>query len=411
MFLLKEDGGKLLKEDGGGILLGAATAPVVLYVFPVPAATLESVLASQRYDPVIRIQIMEGDLSSVIHEVPMAVISGSVSRDRRRTVTAQGVVALVNEDGLYDAVNPSSLIWPGRIVRVERGAVVDGTPTYRPLMTGLLSKPAYRYGESAVSFTVWSRLRLLDRPFPLPLSFAAGTSLATVVRTVCELGGLGTSDALYDLSDNGAALQVPRSFDVTENMLSELSTFCFDHGLDGPYDNGLGHTILRPFTAPTEQDVAWTFAPGQFSILNDLEWSLEERGPVVYNRQDVVGVAPDRYPVYGSWRDLNPSSPTYNPVDGSGPLGDLPAPPYVSADIHTAFVANQVAVALGYERGLADLPIRARAVPIPMLTERDVVRFSSASLDETARLDTISWPLGPGESELTAQGVRPLVAP
>jgi hypothetical protein len=228
---------------------------------------------------------------------------------------------------------------------------------------------------------------------------------------VCALGGLGADSALYDLDYGGAALAVPRTFDVTDNMLHSVTQFCFDNGLDGPYDTGRGVITVRPFSDPSVKDIAWTFQPGEFSLLTDIGWSIEERSPVVFNRQDVIAVAPDRYPITASARDLNPSSPTYNPVDGSGPIGDVPAPPYRTSDVHTEAAAYTVALQLLYEQALADLPINAQAVPVPTLAPRDVVRFSAGDLDQVARIDSITIPLGPGEMAMTCSGVRPLIAP
>lgn len=405
-WLLQETGQLILQENGGGLRLNTIPIPLT---FPTAAQTLESVLRGH-HTPVVRTVFLDGDLVSVTHVVPGNLLGGDVSMDRKREIFRQASVTIENTDETYSPINPSSLVWPGRIVRVERGAVVNGVDVYVALITGLLSKPAVKYGSGAVSFTLWSRLRLLDRQFPELVTFDTGTSLGTLIRDVCELGGLGASDSLYSIDHGGYSLQAPRTFSTSDNMLHALTEYLYDHGLDGPYDSGAGVITVTPFTDPTARDIAWTFAPGQFSVLTDLSWSIEERSPVIYNRQDVIGVAPDRYPVFASARDLNPTSPTYNPVDGSGPLGDIPAPPHISADIHTESVGYAVAFQMLNEQATADLPVNAQAVPIPLLSPRDVVRFAAGDLDITARLDSLNIPLGPGAMTLNAHGVRSLIA-
>jgi hypothetical protein len=301
-FLLLEDGSQLLAETGDRLIIDELAIDLALVL---PG------LSARSNTPIVRVLFLDAPLGEVLEEVSVRTLVGSVSMDRTRDVERQATLTLANQDGRYTPASAESLVWPGRIVRVERGLLIDGIPEYVPLITGVLSAPSQAYAASSVSFTVWSRLRRLDRQFPAPLSFDAGTSVGTVVRTICELAGLGTDDALYDLDDGGTSVPVVRSFDVSDNMLRAVRQYCADQGLDGPYDVGTGVITLRPFRDPSTADVEWEFGPGQYKALLAAQWSLEERTPVVFNRQDVVGVAPDRYPVYGSARDLNPSSPTY----------------------------------------------------------------------------------------------------
>lgn len=366
--------------------------------------TLADTLAKS-HAPLIRVSFMEPDLSSSLHVVPDGIVSGNVNMDRKREIRCQAQITLANEDGIYTPLSAASLLWPGKVVKVERGALVEGLPDYRTLITGLVSKPSTTYGSSTVGFTLWSRLRLMDRQFSVPVTFNAGTSLGDIIREICELGGLGTDDALYDIDYGFRSIGVPRTFAVTDNMLHALIDFCFDNGLDGPYDTGAGVITVRPFAEPSVDDSVWTFEPGQFSLLTDLSWSLEERAPVVFNRQDVIARAPDRYPILETAKVTNPSDPLYWTPDF-----DIRARPYETYDIHDRATAYAVAQRLLSEQALADVPIRAKAIPIPTLTDRDIVHFAAGDLDQTARIDSLTIPLGPGQMDISAHGVRTLFA-
>lgn len=358
--------------------------------------------------PVIRVTFLGSDTSTVLHEVPGRLVSGQVGLERGRLVRGSARVVLVDEDGTYIPTGSAGLVWPYRLVRIESGVRTIGAPLFTSLLTGYLDDPTYRERSSEVTFSVWSRLRLMDRQFAVPLSFPETTRLQALVRTCCELAGLGVDDGLYDLVDGFATLSAERTFDTTENMLSAVYQLCYDHGLDGPYDDGDGKTILRAFQPPGEREPVYTFQPGETSLLTNLDWSLRGAMPV-YNRVVVYGLAPDRYPIVGEWRDLNPLSPTYNPVDGTGPIGDQLAPRYISFDAHSQGQVNAIAERLGNEFALSDRPIRGNAVPIPFLRDRDVVRIIGAAIDTNVWLDQVIHPLGEGAMSFAARDARSLL--
>lgn len=409
----------LAPHDGSATMAGEATLAaegnVILFSPPVVVVplTLAEVLRGN-HTPVVRLAFLS-TLDTELHVVPGKLLAGSVSSDRTRDQRRAASVSLVNESGLYTPIDYTSLVTPFRLVRIERGALVGGAAQYRPLMTGLLDQPVVSDSSGEVRFTVWSRLRLADRQFNQPYSFAPGTRVREVIRTLAEAGGLGTDDDWYQLSDDGATLSAERAYDVADNILRSMVELSFNHGLE-LYDDGMGALILKPLVCrfpdcadkaphPAYVDVAlgitepaWTFDIG----LLERERTLNGRVPI--NRQDVAGVGPDMYPVRASLRDLNPQSPTYNPIDGSGPLGDLPGPPYVSAEIRTQAQANAVAMQLLYERNLADEVGRAEAIPIPFLSAGDVVKFGDAAV----LLDQVSIPLGEGSMSMGWRTTRSL---
>ncbi|MBA2439198.1 MAG: hypothetical protein H0V50_00805 [Thermoleophilaceae bacterium] len=361
----------------------------------VPTATLALVLAGS-HRPVVRLLFM-ADLETVLAEVAGHLVGGSVSMDRTRDQRRSANVALVNDNGLYTPVNFTSLVTPFRLVRLERGAYIGDQPAYVPLMTGLLDEPTTAASSVALSFSVWSRLRLADVQFAQPVNFLGQARVSAVVRAIAALAGLGTDDDWYSLDDGGATLEAPRSFDVSDNMLQAMTGLVFHHGLE-LFDDALGRLVLRPYIEPAKRDPVWDFGDGLLSLSRTL------RGRTPVNRQEVAGVGPDTYPIRASVRDLNPASPTYNPVDGSGPLGDRPGPPYISPEIRTQGQANAVALRLLYEQNLADEQGQANAIPIPLVEAGDVVLIDS----ERVMLDTVTIPLGEGSMSLGWRAARSL---
>lgn len=374
-------------------------------------ATLTELLLSGNYVLAARALVIDADLETVLHEVPLDVLDGSVSIDRTREVPRLGDVRLRDDGtGLYQARSSSSLTWAGRLWRLERGAYVDGVAQYVPLITGPITRPPREVqGQLDVAFQISSRLRLLNANFPSPLVITAGTRASDVVLAVGALGGLGTDPALYVLEDAGRVALADRSFTEDENMLRTLHEWLYSQGLTLT-DDGLGRTVLYPFVDPSATPAQWTF-----DATSDQLTTYVERAPQApeqfYNRANVVGVAPDRYPVEAEARDLNPLSPTYNPPDGSGPLGDRPRPRYVSADIHDQLTANEVALRLLYEGGLFEEGVILRAVPVPGVEASHVARIVGASADDNYLLDTVTMPLRGGEMSAGTKRLRSLVAP
>lgn len=362
----------------------------------------------QSHEPVTVVQFL-GQGFDVLHEVDGRFVGGSVTMEHGREEPRNADVALVNDAaGTFSPSGPSALVWPFRLVRIFRGARISGTPVLAPIITGVLDEPKDGTRTREVSFGVWSRLRLLNTEFPQPMSFDAGTRIATIVRAVCELGGMGVDDDLYVLDDGGTTAADVIAWDVTDNMLRALSEMTTAHACELD-DDGLGRVVLRPTPDPSTLPSVWTFDRSADSLRIDL--SSTRRANRVFNRAIVEGIGPDHYPVRSEARDLNPLSPTFNPVDGSGPVGDRPAPPFVSALIHTQAQANAVARALLVEITSYTHSIDSSAVPIPGIEHGDVVTFGAPGVSGPWRLKSVTMPLRTGTMRMTSTMVRSMLAP
>jgi len=353
---------------------------------------------SGNYTLAARALVVDDDLETVVSEVPGRLLEGSVSIDRLRQIRREGSLTLTNEDAALDA-----LIAPGRIWRLERGAIVAGVPQYVPMMTGLVDEVG---GKRQVRIRLWGRQMIADQQFSSAVTLPERMRVRDAILQLGGLGGLGTAPELYDLDDGFATLQATRTFDEGENILAAMHTIAAAHALE-LYDDPYGRTTLRPFVDPSAQAPDWTFEPGEASILLSTDRTLKARRQI-FNRTIVVGIGPDRYPIEAQARDLNPNSPTYNPPDGSGPMGDRPRPRFVSTDIHTQAAANAVALRLLYEGALADEDYSAAAMPLPFITERSVVRFPE--YDDAFLLDKLTIPLRAGNMTMQSRRVRSLIA-
>jgi hypothetical protein len=396
-FLLKEDGDRLLKEDGGGILLDFIAIPVV--VFPTLPPTLASVLAGS-HTPVSKVEFLDSDWT-VLYTATGYLVDGSVSKDRSRDSHASASIILVDTDGTLRPRDSGSLVWPNRLVRISRGAVVGSTAQYVELLTGVIDEPGEGHSEGQVSFAVHSRLTLLDVQFSLPVTYPAGQLISEVVREVAESAGFGTEDERYDLEGGGVVLSSALTYDVGANMLQSVVKLAFDAGLD-LWDTGSGVLTLRPFTDPALAPIAWDFVPGVNGVLTKLNRKL--RALRVYNRQVVEGIGPDGYPIRAVAVVTNPSDPLLWSM-----TNDRPAPVYFSPNITTQAMANSVAARLLYEGALYEESLAGTTVPIPLLSDRDVVRFAGAGVDDSFLLDSVTIPLAKGQMQMQTRRVRSLI--
>jgi hypothetical protein len=403
----------VVSDTGTGVDMAFVHAVAFIVTTRPGPTTLADVLRGS-HTPVARLLFLEADLDTVIHAVDAVrdgdnrwLLAGSVQMDRTADVHRTATASLINKTGLYSPIDGTSLVWPNRIIRIERGAMVGDTPQYEPLITGLLDNWKVDASSGVVGFSVWSRLHQADQQFSDPVTYAAGMSVGDAIRDMAERAGMGTTDAFYAFDDGGLSLPTPRSYDTSDNMLKSMVKLAFDNGLD-LYDDGLGVIVLLPFVDPMLADIAWEFVPGPGSVLTDLNRSGQ--ATTVYNRAVVVGVGPDGYPIRAEARVLNPDDPLYNPVDGTGPLGDKPRPTYTTYDVTGQQALNDLAFRLLVEGALYQEAIAANANPIPLVKDRNVVRFAGAGADDRYLLDKVTIGVGPGAMGMSTRKVRGLLA-
>lgn len=352
--------------------------------------------------PLSRVEFLAADLDTVLGTLDGRLVSGSVTTDRTTDTYASASVDAVTVDNRVDAATRdllTSLIVASRPVRISRGALVNGVPILKPQITGLITDDEDDDPSAHVSFSVSSRLSIAKRKFQGVTTIAEGVRVRDAIRQLLELGGLGTSDELYDLDDDVQSVTVARTFDTSDEILGAAIKWAFDYGLDLLVD-GSGVVIMRPSIDAAAAAVAWDFAPGPVRTLVALR--RRTRGvSQLFNRQRVYGRGADGYDVMGEARVTDPASPLYWRVDF-----DLPAEPYSSPDITTVAQCETVAARLLFENNTLEETRSADVVPIPLISAGDVVMFSAAGLGDRFLLDSTTLPIYKGSMRLQARRVQ-----
>lgn len=407
-YLLKPDGGRLLKSDGGGLLVHEAQP--VIWVPVVSPGTLADVLRTHHM-PVSRVVFLDDDLVTHLFSVSSTelthdnrrLLDGSVNGDRFRDNHLAGDVSLVTDGELFNPRAAADLVWPERPVLLERGAVVGQTPIYEPLMLGLIEAPSEQAYSDHIGFSVRSRLTLLSKTYPEPITFDTGTRVRDVVRAVFELGGYGTSDELYDLTAGGITLAAPQTYDSQDTMLASMVRLAFDVGCD-LWDAGDGVLHMEPFADPSAVDPTWEFEPGTDSTLLNLK--VTRRAQAVYNRQEVGGTGADGYPIWGEAKITDPADPLYWTA-----ASDRPARPYtITGVVATQQMVNAVAQRLLIERSYFLEEVEGEIAANPLVTDRRVVGVVGAGVADRYLIDSFTLGLGPGMMRISSRKARSLVS-
>lgn len=363
-------------------------------VFVPPPLTLADVL-QKSHTPVARLEFLAADLETVLLSLDAQLVNGSVTSDRASDTFSSASVEVVNDDG---TLTPSadSFVWSDRPVRISRGAIVENGAVLVPQITGIVATPTDGLATGSVSFSIASRFALAKRNFSSPTTTPAGR-FRDAVRFLLELGGLGTSDALYDLDDGGLVVE-PRTFDVNEEILGSVVKWVFDMACE-LRPTGSGVTRLRPVVDATAAARAWDFAGGIGSTLTDLKRQVQSLRK--YNRQVVYGRGPDGYTISAQAIVTNPADPLFWRPDF-----DLQAPPYTSTDITTTAVAQAVAERLLRESSGYEEIFTAESVPVPLVAAGDVVSFSGAGFADPFLLDRVTMPIYKGAMQMQTRRTR-----
>lgn len=142
--------------------------------------------------------------------------------------------------------------------------------------------------------------------------------------------------------------------------------------------------------------------PGADSTLIDL--TVTRRALAVYNRQRVVGYDASGYPIRGEARVTNPLDPLYWTESN-----DLPARTYeITGVTATQQMVNAVAQRLLMERSYYEEEVEIVGSPIPLISDRDVVRAAGAGVDDSYLVDSLDMALGQGTMTARSKKVRSL---
>ena len=404
----------------GSFVLGSEfvqTLPVVIP--PVP----EPWVAGQRWSPAFaaavrgshartaRLVMLTSALTDdvILEGSTSILIDGTVTIDRTRQQRRSMTITVANAGGAWTPIGPGSAIYPGHMVRIDRGLVLaDGSTEWMPLGVFVIEDPemAVTAGGSTIGLAGTDRTRLAaSSGFGAPFTLPAGTRVRDAVRTLAQDAGMGTQDDWYDLDDGSAALGADVTWEADDGRLDAMMRLASDHALE-LYCSATGVLTLRPIVAIEDVAAVWTFARGADAIMLGVTRKLSDAG--AFNHVIVVGEGADVGPFRGEARDLNPASPLYNPADGSGPAGDRLAPIHRSALITSAGQAQAVAERMLREVALIEEQLSIPSAPHPGLEAGDVVdvREPVSGVADRYRLDQVVQPVGAGRMQISAARIR-----
>jgi hypothetical protein len=326
----------------------------------------------------------------------------SVTYDRTREVRRTASLQLANPDGSLSPQEPGDYFFEEERIRVERGAVLNGTPTYIPLFTGHVSSfDTSMAGLLSVSGE--DPLASCQQPLGDVLTLAATLTLEDAIRTLLE-PVLGDGSA-WELDSDGATLGSVRTYAEDSDRLGAAMSLAADFACE-LYADRLGIPVLRlvpdPSLAPTVR--TYVLAAGTSTLL-DLRRSYGTRP---YNRVIVIGEAPDRDVVRGQADVTDTASPIH--VDR---IGLRVAPIFRSAQIVDQGQANAVAQMLLIRYALYQDSIGTTVVPDPSIDEGDVVQEVElvSGTDDRYWLSQVTHPVVQGSQSLSGPKALPLFTP
>lgn len=366
----------------------------------VSAAFTSALVASHRR--AVRVSALNPDLSI---RTTIPVTGGTVTYDasRRRTCELQ-----VGGAGGFVPSGPGDIFYPNALIRVERGIYVGAQAEFVTLGTFVVDRPTTDVDGSGatVGVQLQDRMKFMAKSrFTLPVRYDGGTPIADVILDLAQAAGMGST--LYRLNDDGKTLAADRSFEVGDFRIDAILQLGLDYHLD-IYVDADGYLTSEPtLTEDTLPAPVWSFERGEDAIMLGLTKDFSDER--LYNHVLVTGEASDLVPVRGEARDLNPASPAYNPIDGSGPIGDR-LYTYSSAMIRSDDQAQEVADALLLKVALVEETIRLPSIVHPAFEVNDVVEIVepvSGTSDEYI-LDGVVIPLGKGSMTVSTRKLRSL---
>ena len=342
----------------------------------------------------------------VVAELDAVEGSVSIDADRRRSCS----VRIANPDGRWTPSGPGDPLFPNGLLRLERGLLVEGNPELVSLGIFVIDRPAIdvRPAGSTLDVSGQDRVKLASKSrFTVPETYAAGTPIAEIVQTIAAAAGMGQT--LYRLDDGGSVLGADRTFETNDDRWPAIAQLANDYALVA-YIDADGYLVLeRAVTPDTLPPSSFAFTRGADGVMLQITkgWNDDR----LYNHVRVIGQSSDLPPVMAEARDLNPSSPAYNPIDGTGPIGDR-LYEYSSPMIRSIEQAQDVADAMLLDVALVQEELTIPSVVHPALEVADavdVVEDLSATAD-TYLIDTLTLPLASGAMTMTARKLRDLRA-
>lgn len=333
------------------------------------------------------------DIGAALDDATDILIDGNVDVDvtrlTRRTFTAN----LLNPGGIWSPGSDwAGTFYVNRLIRLYRGIDFGDSSEMVPIGTFMIDHADVAV-ERNMSVVVLSGSDLWKKfgksRFPRNKTWAAGTSINTIIRDVADAAGV-TKLVLDPLSSRATAdKQVTKKFAVEQgdNRGEAIGKLCANHGIDIYFDT-LGRLTTQDFTTPGDKAVVYTYDPGNNNNLLTVKTSYSDDN--LYNAVLVLGTAdPDNVKV-ARVRDTDPSSVTS--VDRIGERVFV----HESSDIGTQTVAEKTAERLFYKHVLINEDITLETICNPAFEGNDVISVKEmdfAGINRKYRIKAFTVPM------------------
>lgn len=271
------------------------------------------------------------------------VFAGSVTSSRLRLPAGDARLSIANPGGIWTPRTGANDLGIGARIRIERGISAAAGSVLFSIFLGQIENPEAQVSAGASVLVV--ACKDLWRIFAkkrsrAPIELEEGRGVGDTIRSLAVLAGWPDDDDLFDFDDDRQTIAVSAGY-PTYTLLADLMTqVASDYSL-WLYPSPDGPLTLEPLPTITDDLTAVaTYEPGERSTLLAVTKGLYADD--LYNAVDVLGTSSRGSRTYfGSARDMNPDSATYNPPagfdpdwpDGGGPMGDLLAEPIRSSGI------------------------------------------------------------------------------
>jgi hypothetical protein len=363
--------------------------------------TLETTLRDS-HRPVSRlVTLTAGGIVRSTYAPVRIILDGTVEVDRTREIRRSLRLRLVDEDGTLAPGLADDEFAPGQRLRVDRGAVIDGTEVYVTLGTFVIGSFEVDLAGS-LTLSGDDPAVSLQQDFGEIVTVGAGLAASDALRLLWE-PVLGDGSG-WDLDAEAGRLGASRTFGEDEERLTATLDLMADNGLEA-YMDRTGTPVLRLVPDPLAAVPARTY---EQSAGVALATAITRRGDwMPVNRQVVIGDQPSGELVRGEALITDLSHPWH-----PDRIGLRSAPVHRSAAVGTQYQANSLAAILLRERTLWRDAVEWSGIPDPTLDVDDVVRFIDAQTgtDALYRVDRISLPVAMGTMSVSASRVLPLYA-
>lgn len=337
-----------------------------------------------------RVEILEADGSTLWEGAGSdpRLISGSVSvdysRDERRSLDVQ----LANFD--RSLVHQPEGFWYDKVLRPYRGIEFrdsNGVQRYEiPLGKFMIDRVVQPRFPGTVQVTArdYTKRALLSK-FTETISFAAGTSITTIIAALAANSGI--FDRILPSTDAALGSDIVFDRGTSRWLAMKQIAEAFNYEL---FFNAEGFLVMRSFIDPTLGAISYEFRTGSDGTLAD--WTKTTNDTRIYNHVSVIGVADNTIPVRADAINDHPGSPT-----AVSRIGER-VYPFESAIVTTQQQAQELADTLLSVNALEEYEINTTSLVAPWLEAGEIVRFvdPEASDNDPDRflLTNITIPLG-----------------